>query len=175
MKSRRKRILLGAGITVVALLAIPLLLPLGLFIPELELIASDQLRAPVKVESLRLYLLPLPHLTVAGITVGKKPFLEVRNVVITPRWTSLFSGPKVISEISLRGVVVRQALIAKASDWAGRSAGSGPAAVRVERIEVRDAFVNLPDFKLREIDVDLELTPENGLARAHVRADHDHV
>jgi hypothetical protein len=175
MKSRRNRILLGIGIAVVALLAVPLLLPLGLFIPELELIASDQLRAPVKVESLRLYLLPLPHLTVAGITVGKKPFLEVRNVVITPRWTSLFGGPKVIREISLRGVVVRQALLAKASDWASRSGSAGPAPVRVERIEVRDAFVNLPDFKLREIDLDLELSPENGLTRAHVRADHDHV
>ena len=175
MKFPRNRILLGAGIAFTALLAVPLLLPLGLFIPEMELIASEQLKAPVKVESLRLYLLPLPHLTVVGITVGKKPFLEVRKVVIKPRWTSLFSNPKVISEISLRGVVIRQALIAKASDWAGRSGGGGPAAVRVERIEVRDAFVNLTEFKLREIDLDLDLTPENALARAQVRADRNHL
>jgi uncharacterized protein involved in outer membrane biogenesis len=175
MKSRRKRILLGAGIAVVALLAVPLVLPLGLFIPELELIASDQLKARVKVESLRLYVLPFPHLTVIGISVGKKPFLEVRKVVITPRWTSLFSSPKVISEISLRGVVIRQALMAKASDWAAKPGSGGPAALRVERIEVRNAFINLAEFKLREIDLDLELTPENGLARAQVRADHNHL
>ena len=48
-------------------------------------------------------------------------------------------------------------------------------AVRVERIEVRDAFVNLTEFKLREIDLDLELTPENGLARAQVHADRNHL
>jgi hypothetical protein len=47
--------------------------------------------------------------------------------------------------------------------------------VRVERIEVRDAFVNLADFKLRQIDVDLELTPQGGLARARLRADQDHL
>ena len=174
MKSR-KRILLGAGIAVAALLVVPFLLPLGHFIPEIERIASEQLKAPVKVDSLHLFFLPRPHLTVEGIVVGKKPFLEVKKVVITPRLRSLFSSPKIISEISLRGVVIGQALIAKAAGWAGRSGGSGPATVRVERIEVRDAFVNLTEFKLRDIDLDLELTPESGLARARVRAGNNHL
>ena len=174
MKSR-KRIMLGAGIALAALLVVPFLLPLDRFIPEIERIASGQLKAPVKVASLRLFFLPLPHLTVEGIAVGEKPFLEVEKVIIKPRLMSLFSSQKVISEISLRGVVIGQPLIAKASAWAGKSGGSGPAPVRVERIEVRDAFVNLSDFKLRQIDVDLELTPQSGLARAELRADRDHV
>lgn len=167
--------MLGAGIVVAALLVAPFLLPLGHFIPEIERIASEQLKAPVRVDSLRLFLLPLPHLTVDGIVVGKKPFLEIRQVVVTPQLRSLFSSPKVISEISLRGVVIGQALIAKASDWAGRPGGSGPASVRVERIEVRDAFVDLTDFKLRDIDLDIELTPQSGLARAQVHADNGHL
>ncbi|MEO8157708.1 MAG: AsmA-like C-terminal region-containing protein [Betaproteobacteria bacterium] len=174
MKSRR-RILIGAGIGFVALLALPFLLPLGLFIPELELIASEQLRAPVKVESLRLFILPLPHLTVSGITVGKKAFLEVSKVVITPHWASVFDSPKVISEIRLEGVVIGQALVARATNWAARSGAGGPAAVRVERIELTDAFVNLTDFKMRDIDAELELTPEGGLSRAQVHADHDRL
>ena len=167
--------MLGAGIALATLLVVPFLLPLGHFIPEIERIASGQLKAPVKVASLRLFFLPLPHLTVEGIAVGEKPFLEVEKVIIKPRLMSLFSSQKVISEISLRGVVIGQPLIARASAWAGKSGGSGPAPVRVERIEVRDAFVNLSDFKLRQIDVDLELTPQSGLARAELRADRDHV
>ena len=174
MKSH-KRLFIGVGVTVAALLILPFLIPLGHFIPEIERIASEQLKAPIKVESLSLFFLPLPHLTVKGIVVGKKPFLEVEKVIITPRLTSLLSDQKVISEISLHGVVIGQPLIAKASAWAGRSGGGGPATVRVERVEVRDAFVNLTDFKLRQIDVDLELTPESGLARARVRADHHHL
>lgn len=174
MKSR-KRIMLGAGIALAALLVGPFLLPLGRFIPEIERIASEQLKAPVKVESLSLFFLPRPHLSVRGIVVGKKPYLTVETVIITPRLTSLLSDQKVISEISLHGVVIGQALIAKASAWAGSSAGGGPAIVRVERIEIRDAFVDLTEFKLRDIDLDLELTPESGLARAQVRADHGHL
>ncbi len=174
MKSH-KRLFTGVGAAVAALLVLAFLIPLGHFIPELEQFASAQLKAPVKVESLRLFLLPLPHLTVTGIVVGKKPFLEVEKVIITPRLTSLLSDQKVISEISLRGVVIGQPLLAKASAWAGRSGGGEPATVRVERVKVRDAFVNLPDVRQRQIDVDLELTPESGLAHARVRADHDHL
>jgi hypothetical protein len=171
----RTRILLGTGIAVIVLLVVPFLLPLGHFIPEIERIASEQLKAPVKVDSLHVYLLPLPHLTVNGIVVGKKTFLDVKEVVITPRLSSLFSTPKVINRISLRGVFIGQPFIAKAVDWAGKSAGSGPAAVRVERIEIREASVDLTDFKLRDIDLDLELTTKGALARAQVHADQKHL
>ena len=170
-----KVVLTGAGVTVAVLLVLPLLIPLGRFIPEIERIASEQLKAPVKVESLNLYFLPLPHLTVQGIAVGKEPFLEVEKVTITPRLMSLFSRQKVIRKISLQGVLIGARLIGKASTWAGRSGTGEPALVRVESVEVRDASVNLTDFKLRQIDVDLELTPQSGLARASIRSDNGHL
>ena len=175
----RKRILLGASIAVavllLVLLLVPFLLPLGYFIPELERIASGQLKALVKVDSQRRFFLPLPHLTVTGIVVGKKAFVEVRKVVITQRLSSLFDSSRVISKISLHGVVIGQGVIAKAADRAVRPGGGGPAAVGVERIEIRDAFVNLSELKQREIDLDLELTPEGGIARVQVRADNGHL
>ncbi len=171
----RRHLFVGAALIFVALLLLPFLIPLSYFVPDIERIASEQLKAPVKIDSLSVFFLPRPHLSVRGIVVGKKPYLTVETVSITPRLTSLLSDQNVISKISLRGVVIGQALIAKASAWAGRSAGGGPAIVRVERIEIRDAFVNLSEFKLREIDLDLELTPQSGLARALVRADRGHV
>ena len=79
MKSR-KRWYLVAGIAVVLLLVIPFVLPLGGFIPRIERVASEQLKAPVKIESLRLFFLPLPHLSIEGISVGEKPFLQVQKV-----------------------------------------------------------------------------------------------
>jgi len=174
MKSH-KRIVLVAAIVLTTLLVMPFLLPLGHFIPQIERVASEQLKAPVKVASLRLFFLPLPHLTIKGIAVGEKPFLEIEKVVVIPRFMSLFSSQRVIREISLRGVVIGQPLIAKASAWAAKSSDGGPAPVRVEHIEIRDAFINLNDLKLRQIDVELELTPQGGLASAEVRADHDHL
>ena len=149
MKSR-KRWYLGAGIGAALLLVIPFVLPLGRLIPEIERVASEQLKAPVKIESLRLFLLPLPHLSIERISVGRVPFLQVRKVHVTPRLASLFSEQKVIREISLRGVEMSQQLISKASAWASQPGSAGPAPVRVERIEIRDANIDFTDFKLRE-------------------------
>jgi AsmA-like protein len=174
MKSK-KRWYFGAGIAVALLLVVPFVLPLGGFTPEIERVASEQLKAPVKIESLRLFFLPLPRLSVEGISVGRKPFLQVQKVQVTPRLTSLFSEQKVIREISLRGVVMNQQLINKASAWASQPGSDGPAPVRVERIEIRDANINFTDFKLHQADVILDLTPEGGLAQAQVRADQGHV
>ena len=174
MKSR-KRWYLGASIVVALLLVIPFVLPLGGFIPKIERVASDQLKAPVKIESLRLFFLPLPHLSIEGISVGEKPFLQVQKVHVTPRLTSLFSEQKVIREISLRGVEMNQQLIAMASAWASQPGSGGPAPVRVERIEIRDANVDFTDFKLSQAEVILDLTPEGGLAQAQVHADKGNV
>src|SRR3990172_7471410 len=112
MKSR-KRWYLGAGIAVALLLVVPFVLPLGRLIPEIERVASEQFKAPVKIESLRLFLLPLPHLSIEGISVGRTPFLQVQKVQVTPRLTSLFSEQKVIREISLRGAGVGQWVISR--------------------------------------------------------------
>jgi len=173
MKSR-KRWYIGIGIAVALLLVVPFVLPFGRLIPEIERVASGQLKAPVKIESLRLFFLP-PHLSIEGISVGRKPFLQVQKVHVTPRLTSLLSEQKVIREISLRGVVMGQELINKASVWASQPGPGGPAPVRVERIEIRDANIDFTDFKLRQVEVILELTPEGGLAQAQVRADRGHV
>src|SRR4026207_1576503 len=110
----RKRWYLGIGIAVAFLLVVPFVLPLGGFIPRIERVASEQLKAPVKIESLRLFFLPLPHLSIGGISVGEKPFLQVRKVDVTPRLTSLFSDQKALREISLRGVEMRQQLSSQA-------------------------------------------------------------
>ncbi|MGH8768796.1 MAG: hypothetical protein ACREVT_11560, partial [Burkholderiales bacterium] len=75
------------------LLVVPFVLPLGQLIPEIERVASEQLKAPVKIESLRLYFLPLPHLSIEGILVGETPFLQVHKIRVTPRFTFLFGVP----------------------------------------------------------------------------------
>lgn len=167
----RKRLLIGAGIAVGILVVLPFLLPLGGFIPEIERLASEQVHDPVRISSLRLYIVPLPHLTIGGIEVGSKPYLRVRKVIVTPRLLSLLSQQKVIREISLEDVVIGQKLVGKAAGWAGRSASAGPSIVRVERIEVGNASIDLQDFKLRQVDLALELNDAGGLAQAQLRAD----
>jgi len=170
-----KRWSLGAGIAVALLLVVPVVLPLGRFIPDVERVASEQLEAPVKIDSLRLFFLPWPHLSVDGVSVGQKVFLRVQNIRITPRLASLFSEQKVIRAIRLRGVVIGEQLVDKVSSLASRPTAGGPAPVRVERIEIGDANIDLADLKLRKIEVEIELKLDGGLSHAQVSADQGRV
>lgn len=170
----RKGLLLGIGTVVgsiVVLVILPLVLPTGRLIPPIERLASEQLQEPVRIESLQVHFLPLPHITIHGLQVGKENLLRIETVRAMPRWSSVLDDPKVIRTISLDGVTVGEKLVSLASQWAARGGNTVPAPVRVERILVSNANIELADFRLRRVDVDLVLTPDGTLERALVVAD----
>lgn len=158
------------------LLVLPFVLPTGRLIPVAERLASEQLQEVVRIASIQLRFLPWPHLAVGGIELGKKTFLRVEKVRVTPGLASLFADQKVIRNISVDGVTIGQKLIDRVSGWAAQgSAGAQPSPVRVERIVIRDANIRLPDFRLDQVGVELELTTEGGLSRAVIVADQGRV
>lgn len=167
----RKRLIVGVVIIFAGLLVLPFLVPLGFLVPRIEQAASQALRDQVKVGSLRAFLFPYPHLTISDVEVGAAPHLKVRKVDVVPQMLSLLDEQKVIREVSLRDIVVRQPFVEKAAALASRPASGAPAPVRVERIEVRDADVQLEGFRLQQINLFLELNPEGGLATAQLRAE----
>lgn len=170
-----KRIGISAGsilVLLALLLVLPFFVPTGRLIPLAERLASEQLREPVRIASIKLRFLPWPELALDGIEIGRKTFLWVENVRVRPRLTSLFYDQKVIRTISVEGVTIGQNLIDKVTGWAAKGGASGqPLPVRVEHIAVRNANIRLPEFRLNQVDVELDLTPEGGLSRAVIVAD----
>lgn len=170
LSPKTRRSLVIVGIVVGLLLLLPFLIPLGGFIPGIEQAASSRLKEPVRIASLRVFLLPYPHLTAGGIEVGAKPYLQVRKVIVAPALLSLLSGQKVIRKLSLRGVVVQQPLLSRVTGWMGGGSSSAPAPVRIERVEIRDADFNLKGVRLQEVDFDLALDEKGALAGAQLDA-----
>lgn len=160
----------------VVLLVLPFVLPTGRLIPAAERLASEQLREPVRIASIQLRFLPWPHLAIEGIEIGKKTFLRVERVRVTPRLSSLPEAQKVIRDISVDGVTIGRRLVDKVSGWAAQGSSSAqPAPVRVERIVIRNASIRLPDFRLNQVGVELDLNPQGGLTRALIIADQGRV
>lgn len=159
----------------VLLLVLPFFLPTGRLIPVAERLASERLLEPVRIASIRLRFLPWPHLAVGGIEIGKKTFLWVENVRVTPRLTSLFDDQKVIRSISVEGVTIGRQLIDRVAGWAAHGSAGQSSPVRVEHIEIRNGNIRLPEFRLNHVDVKLDLNPEGGLSRAVIVADQDRV
>jgi uncharacterized protein involved in outer membrane biogenesis len=170
LQPKTRKYLVVVGLVAGILLLLPFLVPLGGFIPQIEQAASSRLKEPVRISSLRVFLFPLPHLTVGGIEVGARPFLRIRKLTVTPRLLSLFSEQKVIREIGLHGVVVQQPLLSKVPAWTTGAPSDAPALVRIERVEIRDADLDLKGVRLREVDLALSLDEKGSLTEALLEA-----
>jgi uncharacterized protein involved in outer membrane biogenesis len=165
MVTRRTRIAAALVIGVVGvLLAVPYVVPLSTFIPTLEARIAERVREPVKIGELRLFLLPLPYAAARDITIGKGRAVQVDSLILRPALLSLLSDAKIVHEVRLEGVRVRQEALKRIGGWAQngksqRSAGkdeSGPS-VRIERVTLRNGEIRFPTFTLKSLDADVML------------------
>src|SRR6185503_5173988 len=159
------------------LFAIPSFIPLSRFIPDLESHIAARLHEPVTIGTLTVSMLPLPHLVAHDITVGKARLVHIDTLVLRPDLLSLASDTRVIEEIQLEGVQVRQALFTRVGRWMREEARraeiapmAGPPSVRIERITVTDANIRFRDFWLKDLEAEIDLSDAKP---TEIRVSHD--
>lgn len=106
-----KRSLLAAAV------ALPFFIPLDGYIPRIEKEASARLEEPVSIKSIRLNALPLPHVTIQGVTIGKADDITLGKVTVTPDLMSLLGSTKVIKGIEIDSLVLTRKGIDKIPAW----------------------------------------------------------
>lgn len=160
------------GATLLFLAVVPFFIPLDDYIPQIEQAMSARLREPVKIGTLRAGGLPLPHVTVSGITVGGTEDVKVGKVTVTPDLWSLLGSTKVIRSIEIDQLVLTQKAIDKIPVWTQSDAEPGapsqPPALRVESIRLDDAVVKLQKTSLGPFDARLALTSQGGVESASI-------
>lgn len=157
---------------VLLLAAVPFLVSLDDYIPQIEKEVSARLKEPVKIASIRAVGLPLPHVIVDGITVGKTEDIRVGKVTVTPDLWSLLDPTVVIKSIEIDGLVLTQKAIDKIPAWTKTEAKPGappqPPAVRVESIKLDDAVVQLQKASFGPFDARLNLNSAGELEDAFI-------
>ncbi len=152
-------ITLGAIILILAI--VPFFISLDDTIPRIESEISARIKEPVKIGGLRAGGLPLPHVTVTSITVGKTGDIQVGEVTISPKLMSLLSATKVIRSIEIENLVVTQKAIDKIAALTQSGAKPGapaePPAVRVESIRLDGAVLKLEKASFGPFDARLSL------------------
>ena len=164
-----KRIGIALGVLILVLAVIPFFISVNDYIPRIEKAASERLKEPVKIEKLSLALLPFPHLTVDGITVGKTQDLTVGKVVATPELWSLFGTPKIIRTLEINHLVLTQAGFDKIPEWTKTDKPDEPAAVVIQSIKLDDATLKLAKTTFGPFDARLVMTA-GGLDSASIEA-----
>ncbi|MBI4191698.1 MAG: AsmA family protein [Betaproteobacteria bacterium] len=168
-----KRIGIVLGVIILILAVVPFFISLNDYIPQIEKEASARLKEPVSIKSIKFSALPLPHVTVDGITVGRTQDIKLGKVTVTPDLWSLLGTTKVIKSIEIDGLMLTQKGIDKIPAWTKPDAKPDtkpqqPAAVRVESIKLNDALVKLAKATVGPFDARLNLAGSGELEDAAI-------
>ena len=180
-----KRSLIALGVLLAIAAAVPFFVTLDDYIPRIEKEASARLKEPVMIRSIRFGMLPLPHLTIDGITVGKTEDIKLGKVTVTPALFSLFAATKIIKSIELKSLVLTQKAIDKIPAWSkvdGEKTPGQPPLARIESIRLDDVLVKFDKSSFGPFDarvnldskgepVDALFATQDGKLKASVKPD----
>ncbi len=155
-----KRLLIALVLLLVAALALPFFIPLDSYIPRIEKELSARLKEPVTIKSIRLNALPLPHVTIRGVAIGKTDDTRLGKVTVTPELMSLLGSTKVIKRIEIDSLVLTRKAIDKIPAWTKSETArppQQPPQVRIESIRFKAALVDFGKLRFGPFDARVNL------------------
>lgn len=147
-----------------AVIVLPFLFPLNAYIPEIEKKAGEALRQPVEIGSLRILLVPLPHLRLQQVTVGARQDIKIDSITVTPALATLLSPVKVLREIELDTVSISQEILGSVPAWL--SSEGGPQTVRIEKIGLNHVTLESPKIALGPLSLKVYMRDDGSLKNA---------
>lgn len=136
-----KRILSALVLLLVIAVALPFFIQLNDYIPQIEKEASIRLKQPVSIKSIRFAALPLPHVTVEGITVGSTDDIRIGKVRVIPDLFSSLQSVRVIKSIEIDALTLTPQAISTIAAWAKPDAAQSPQ-VLVESLRFNDVRIS---------------------------------
>ena len=143
----------GIALAVAFALAVPLLVPMSYFIPEITQIASERLGQPVEIEDLTLHLLPTPRVIAHRITVGRKSEIMIGELEVVPELHSLIHGPRSLRLVRASRVAFDEGAFAIPHGMPKRKDEPMP----VKRLVLATVKFNHPKVDVPIFDVDVKL------------------
>jgi len=180
-----KPILIALAVLLAIAIALPFFISLNDYIPRIEKEVSARLKEPVSIKSIKFAALPLPHVTVEGITVGTTDDIKLGKVTVTPDLFSLLQSTRVIRSIEIDSLVLTRKAIdgipALAKSDAAKSPQQPPQ-VRVKSIRLNNSLVNFGKASFGPFDArvnldskgepeDASITTQDGKLKALIKPD----
>ena len=161
----RRTLIYGVLAAAVAI-AVPFVVPVAPFIPDITRLASEKLGQPVTMEDLRLHLIPKPRIVGSRITVGKSDQVMIGELEIEPDLLSFVLGPRTIRLIRAERVAIDESVFQLLAPRGRAKASPGqPIVVRrlvLDQVRLEHRRVELPLF-------DVEVHFDESLRVQHAR------
>ena len=157
---------LAIGLVVVVGLAVAIVefVPLGGYIPAIEKLASDHIKEPVSIGSVRMSALSGFDLTLQNVTIGTTQDVKIDEMRLAPELSSLFGDVKVIRGIEIESATVAREVLPRLQGWL--DAARADRMVRIARLSARNVKLELRDMQFPAFNVALTLEGDGAVSGA---------
>jgi uncharacterized protein involved in outer membrane biogenesis len=167
-----KRSLLSLAVLIALAAALPLLITLDDYIPRIEEEASAKLKKAVSIKSISFTALPLPHVTIDGISVSRTDDIKLGKVTVTPDLFSLLQSIRVIRSIEIDSLILNRkgidAIAALVKAESAKPAQQLPQ-VRVECIVISNMVVRIDKAEFGPFDSRVCLDDKGAIETAVIK------
>lgn len=164
---------LGVLVFVLVLLLgiVPFFVSVDDYRPQIERLVSERIKEPVRLKSLRLAGLPLPHLVIEGVEIGKAD-VNVGRIKVTPDLLSMLGDIKVIRSVDVSGLVINQRALDRLPLWTASDPKAKPAnfTVLVRSVSLDDAVLKLQKNTFGPFDARVSISGSGQPERADITA-----
>jgi len=166
-----KRLAVLVFVLVLLLGAAPFFISVDDYRPKIEQLLSERIKEPVRLKSLRLAGLPLPHLVIEGVEIGKAD-VKVGRIRVTPDLLSLLGDIKVIRSVDVSGLVINQNALDRLPLWIATDPKAKPAdfTVLVRSVSLDDAMLKLQKNSFGPFDARVSISGSGQPERADITA-----
>jgi uncharacterized protein involved in outer membrane biogenesis len=164
-----KRVLYFLIVLVAIAVALPFVLPLNFYAPNIERFASDRIHEPVTIRGLHIVLLPEPGLVLEDVSAGRLGEFKAQIVRVSVDPFSLMRPVKVLNQISFDSVTMSQEVLGRIPSWSKADAASSQ--MQIKNIRLNKLKMNVAPVDPGVVSADIALTPEGGFASALVTSE----
>jgi hypothetical protein len=161
-----KPFIIGVVVLAVLLVGGVQLVPMNSYIPAVEKLASDHIKEPVTIGSMKVSILSGFTMNLENVKIGTTQDVKIDRVSLAPEFGSVFGSVKVVRRIDVDSVSVAQEVLPRLPRWL--DAALADKTVQVGRIVFKGVKLESTTLKLPPIDADLHLDADGGVEQARL-------
>lgn len=164
-----KVLVISFAVVLLLLLLLPLLIPMDTYREQVQQLATQKLGVPVKIETLRIALIPTPRVNLEGISVGQVDEIRVGKVAAVLDVTTLFDDVRVIRRLDIEQPIIKSSAVALLTPLLAQPGGAATVAIR--HITLSQARLEWPELVLPQLEAEVDMSDVGVLQQAVIRSD----
>lgn len=164
-----KILAISFAVVVLLLLLLPLLIPMDTYRDQVQQLATQKLGVPVKIETLRIALIPTPRVNLEGISVGQVDEIRVGKMAAVLDVSTLFDDVRVISTLDIEQPIIKSSAVALLTPLLAQPGAAATVAIR--RITLSQVRLEWPKLTLPQLEGEVDMSDVGVLQQAVIRSD----